>query len=213
MNLDLRRTLEAQGQTQVNKAALTFDYTRSQVDEPLENERFEWTPPEDARDATAALDQPAVAEQAGQPAAMQLVGQAAPNFTLPNLADEQVTLDDLKGEVILLDFWATWCGPCIQAMPHLQEIHDQKADEGLRLFLVNLREDKQRVEQFMNSREFDMPVLMDRRGQVAQQYHVQGIPQTVLIGRDGEVKRVFVGFGPGGEEQLKQAIEQELAAQ
>jgi peroxiredoxin/outer membrane lipoprotein-sorting protein len=208
--LDLKAALQAQGQPDVETAQLTFEYTRSEPDVQLDDERFEWSPPPGATDAAqvAAQAQP----QDGQPSA-ELIGQPAPDFTLENLEGEQVKLSDLKGQVVVLDFWATWCAPCIQAMPHLEKMHHDLADQDFRLFTINLREEDERVRDFMQSRNFDLPVLMDREGETAAKYQVGPIPHKVVIGKDGVVRQVFLGYGPSSEPQLREAVNAALQAE
>ncbi len=135
-----------------------------------------------------------------------MIGQPAPEFTLKDLDGNPVSLKDLRGRVVLLDFWATWCGPCRMAMPHLEAFHKELADQGVKVFGINLRENAATVRKFMDAQKFTMPILLDADGKVAASYRVSGIPHTVIIGKDGQVLKVNVGYAPGVEEQLKQAL-------
>jgi thiol-disulfide isomerase/thioredoxin len=145
-------------------------------------------------------------------AAQGLVGKAAPNFTLKQLGGKDVTLKDLKGQVVVLDFWATWCGPCVKGLPHVDAIYKDKKDKGMKAFAVNMQEDPAEVQKFIAEKKLSLPVLLETKGDVAAKYKVEAIPETVVIGKDGTVKKVFVGIGPDTEQQLHQAVEDALAA-
>lgn len=142
----------------------------------------------------------------------ELEGKPAPDFTLKNLEGQQVSLANQKGNVVVIDFWATWCPPCRASLPHLQEVSDNKeySDEGLKVYAVNLREKPETIKTFMKNNKLSFPVLLDD-GTVADKYGVEGIPTTAIVGRDGKVTNVFVGYGPGSAEKLEQAIEKALA--
>lgn len=141
-----------------------------------------------------------------------LVGQPAPQFTTVNLNDEPVELAKHLGkEVVLLDFWATWCGPCVEAMPEVTAVAKKFADRGVVFYAVNVAEDPETVKEFLKANELDPPVALDADGAITQQYRADGIPQTVLIGKDGKVQVVHVGFGPNLADVLSEQIEALLA--
>jgi thiol-disulfide isomerase/thioredoxin len=141
-----------------------------------------------------------------------LVGQPAPPFKTVDLNEEPIDLAALLGKkVVLLDFWATWCGPCIQAMPQIDEVAKKFADRGLVFYAVNVAEDAETVKEFFKTSGLEPPVAMDLDGNIAQLYQATGIPQTVLIGKDGKVQVVHVGFADGLGEVLSQQIEDLLA--
>lgn len=144
------------------------------------------------------------ARSGGSPAEA-LVGQAAPAFTLNTPSGESVSLESLKGSVVVLDFWATWCGPCVAALPKVDKLAKEHSD--VKFFAVNIREPVEKVSKFMADKNLSLPVLMDSTAQAAKDYKAQAIPQTVVIGKDGVVKAVFVGFNPEtGEKALADAI-------
>jgi len=132
-----------------------------------------------------------------------LKGKPAPDFSLQTLDGKTVTLSEQRGSVVLLDFWATWCGPCVAALPHVQQISADKdlAERGLKVWAVNAREKNEQVEKFIKQNNYTFTVPMDADGKVLQQYLVRGIPTQVIVGRDGTIKDVFIGFG--GEESAK----------
>jgi peroxiredoxin len=137
----------------------------------------------------------------------KLVGQSAPAFTLENLEGQRISpLEDFKGNVIVLDFWASWCPPCREGLPHLDKLYQEKREQGVAVFAVNVRETDEQAKAFMSQQNLSVPVLLDTKGEVSGQYLVSGIPQTVVIGRDGKVSQVLVGFGAGSAEKLAEAV-------
>lgn len=205
---DMKPYFEKQGVPDVKAGEITIDYTAAApTAEAPAADQFAWTPPEGAREATA--DAPADAQGGDQPA-MQLVGKPAPDFTLENLKGEKITLSALKGNVVVLDFWATWCGPCVASMPNLQTIAKETEADGVKVFAVNQQEDKATVEEFMKTHQFTLVALLDPEGKSGEAYKAQAIPQTVIIGKDGVVKKVLIGAGPDTEQQIRDAIAESL---
>jgi peroxiredoxin len=138
-----------------------------------------------------------------------LVGKPAPDFTLDLKDGGSFHLAESKGkEIVVLDFWATWCGPCLQAMPQVERAVAEFKAKNVRLVAVNLQETAEQVTALLDRIKLHVPVALDRDGIVADKYKAVAIPQTVIIGRDGNVARLFVGGGPRFEEQLKQALKE-----
>ena len=125
----------------------------------------------------------------------ELEGQPATDFTLEALSDAKpVRLSELKGRVVVLDFWATWCGPCRRWLPIVEQANRDYAKKGLSVFAVNEREDDSKVKAYLDQQKLDLPVLMDRSGNVGSIYRASSIPLTVVVGRDGNVLRILVGL-------------------
>jgi thiol-disulfide isomerase/thioredoxin len=137
-------------------------------------------------------------------------GTPAPNFELESMDGKTVRLSDLKGKPVFLDFWATWCGPCRRALPHTQDFSKKYADKA-HILAINLREDKEKVQAFMEQNKYTFRVLMDRSGETADAYRVRGIPTFVVIDAEGKVALVKVGYGPGVEEELENALKKAIA--
>ena len=123
-----------------------------------------------------------------------LKGETAPDFSIALLDGGQLTLSERRGEIVILDFWATWCGPCRVAMPVLSEVSKEFADQGVELYGVNLMEDAERIQTYLDGQGLKINVALDSDGAVGHQYKADGIPQTVVIGRDGTVRIVHVGL-------------------
>jgi peroxiredoxin len=136
-----------------------------------------------------------------------LVGKPAPDFELDLVGGKKFHLADSKGkEVVVLDFWATWCGPCLQAMPQVERAAGEFKDKGVRLVAVNLQETAEQVTALLERQKLHVTVALDRDGTVADKYKAVAIPQTVIVNRDGTVARLFVGGGGHLEQTLKDAL-------
>jgi cytochrome c biogenesis protein CcmG/thiol:disulfide interchange protein DsbE len=121
------------------------------------------------------------------------VGKRAPDFQLNTLDGPDITLSQLKGQPVLVNFWATWCGPCRYEMPFLQQVYEKWPADELVVLTVNVGEGAADVSQFMQSQGFSFTVLLDSQTAVAQKYNIQGIPTTVFIDSDGVIRQIKIG--------------------
>lgn len=140
---------------------------------------------------------------------------AAPDFSVNTLDGKQVKLGDLRGKVVVLDFWATWCPPCRKSLPHLQKLSQDKdlAAKGVTVIAMNVDEEKQTVEKFMKDNGYTFTVGMDAGGAVAKKFKVEGIPSTFIIDAGGKVTAGIVGYGgESTDKEIKDAIAKALAA-
>lgn len=137
-----------------------------------------------------------------------LVGQPAPDFKLDHLDGDEFQLVRHRGEIIVLDFWATWCGPCLQTMPLVDQVVQEFPDQKVRLLAVNMEEQPAEIKSTLERHQLDVPVILDRDGVAAARYAVTSIPQTVVIDREGNVVRLFIGGGPKLVEPLRQALQE-----
>lgn len=140
-----------------------------------------------------------------------LIGKPAPDFKLDLMGGKPFRLSEHKGEVVVLDFWATWCGPCLQAMPQVERATDEFKDQGVRLIAVNLQESPEEIAAMLERHKLRPTVALDRDGVVADRYAAAAIPQTVIIDKQGNIARLFVGGGPKFGDQLRTAIADVLA--
>jgi peroxiredoxin/outer membrane lipoprotein-sorting protein len=198
--VDMKATIVASGQPDVRKALMTLDYTSVKPDAKLEDKQFAWVAPDGSKDIAAA--------DAEDGDAVALVGKEAPDFTLNDLAAKAVSMKDQKGSVVVLDFWATWCGPCRASLPGLNKIYKELQGKGMKAYAVDIQESKEKIAPVKAQLIPDIPVLLDDKSEVAKKYGVTGIPQTVVIGKDGKVKKVFIGSG--NEAKIRQAVESAL---
>ncbi len=141
-----------------------------------------------------------------------LVGQAAFPFKTPMLDGPDYDLAAHKGKIVVLDFWATWCGPCMQTAPLFEEVMSGFAGRDVELIGVNLEEDPKQIKSMLERHKLKFKVALDRDGGIAARYAVTAIPQTVVIDRDGKIVRLFVGGGKKTAEALQKTIEELLAA-
>jgi hypothetical protein len=172
--------------------------------------------PEIAEDAFAFRPQDDMkkVERFEPPSAKQLIGKPAPHFKLKTPGGETVKLSEHKGEdVVVLDFWATWCGPCIRGLPIVQSVVNEFSEKNVAFYAVNIEESAAQVRQFEKKHEMDLPVLLDSDRRVANAYYAFAIPQTVLIGEDGVVQAVHTGIRPDTEATLRRELKKLLAGE
>ena len=133
------------------------------------------------------------------------VGEPAPDFQLENLAGQSISISDLQGKPVLLNFWATWCPPCRAEMPYLQQIYEEWSDKGLVLLAIDIGEGPSQIKEFLETNNLSLPVLLDSDKSVAQRYNITGIPATFFIDKDGTIQVKIIGAFPN-----KTAIEKNL---
>ncbi len=134
-------------------------------------------------------------------AASSLEGQVAPDFVLKSATGENLRLSEYRGDVVLINFWATWCGPCRQEMPLLDDLYGRYQRVGFNLLGVNIDEDSRRAMQMVQELGVNFPVLFDENKEVSKLYEVEAMPVTILVDREGIVRHVHHGYKPGYEEK------------
>ncbi len=125
--------------------------------------------------------------------------QPVPDFTLKSMAGENLRLEELRGQVVLINFWASWCGPCRQEMPILQKIHQRYESLGFTVLGVNVDEVPEKAQRIADRISIDFPLLLDTDQSVSKAYDVNAMPYTVLVDRDGQARFVHRGYKPGDE--------------
>jgi len=121
------------------------------------------------------------------------VGRAAPDFVLNDLDGARVQLSEYRGQWVLLNFWATWCGPCRQETPDLQRLQDRQAD-SLVVLGVNMQESRDTAADFASEFSLSYPMVLDRSGEVATEYRVgRGLPVSMLVDPSGVIRETHIG--------------------
>ena len=137
--------------------------------------------------------------------ATQLLGSEAPDFVLKSLAGKNLRLSEYRGEVVMLSFWATWCGDCRAQLAELGAMRDRYQDAGVELLAVSLDQSARQASEVTAGATY--PVLHDAGGEVGRLYDVTKMPVMVLIDRGGVVREVFEGFRRGNEEQYLEHVQ------
>lgn len=173
-------------------------FKTARIGEPVQDTLFVFNPPPGAREIRPD-------EIYGDPGS-DLANAEAIDFTLESIEGNQVNLESLRGKIVLVNFWATWCGPCRIEMPVLEKIYREFSDHGLVILAVNVAETTEDVEAYLAENDYTYTILLDADGSVASQYGASGIPTSVIIDREGRITRRFVGAYP--EDMFRLALEE-----
>ena len=186
------------------KVLIEATFAKWEVNPELPPEAFEFSAPEGAQKVDSFW------KEEPHP----LLGKPAPTFKLDLLGGGEVDLESHLGKhVVILDFWATWCGPCERALPILVEVSEAYKDKGVVFYAVNIEEEPARIRRFMAKNELTCNVALDGEGRVSELYGVGPIPQSVIIGKDGTVQAVHVGLLPALKSTLEGELETLLAGE
>ena len=134
------------------------------------------------------------------------VSGPAPNFTLQMLGGGQMSLAEHKGNVVMVNFWATWCAPCRQEMPHLEALHQRYSPLGFTLLGVNVEDDPAGAQAWLEETPVSFPILFDPENCVSELYDVIAMPSTVMIDRQGNMRHLHHGYKPGYENEYQNQI-------
>jgi peroxiredoxin len=205
VSLDLAKQMEDAG-PQMKGAKISFVVTLSDwnVSPKFTPADFTFSPPTGAKKVDELIE----SREPPHP----LLGRPAPSFVTTDVNGHAIDLKKYIGKnVVMLDFWATWCGPCVEAMPDVEEVAKEYAKKGLVFYAVNAGEEVGAVKQFLQESKLNPPVAMDLKKEIGPMYAVRGIPQTVLIGKDGKVQVVHVGYNSRLPKLLAREIDELLA--
>jgi peroxiredoxin len=135
-----------------------------------------------------------------------LAGTPAPAFTLASRSGQDVSLAQYKGNVVMINFWASWCGPCRQEMPLLEGIYKKYNKMGFTMLGVNVEPDSNAANDWLKATPVSFPILYDRDSKVSKLYDVAGMPSTVIIDRNGKLRVLHRGYKPGDENEYLDSI-------
>lgn len=138
--------------------------------------------------------------------AAAVTDQPAPDFALPDGTGNTVALSDFEGQVVLVNFWASWCWPCREEMPLLDQLAERYGPLGFTMLGINVEEDAALANQFLQGTPVNFPILYDSENSVSQLYDVIAMPTTVLIDRQGTVRFIHHGYEPGYENDYQDQI-------
>jgi cytochrome c biogenesis protein CcdA/peroxiredoxin len=145
----------------------------------------------------------------GSPSVGISIGNLAPDFESVTDTGQPLRLSDYRGQVVLLNFWATWCGPCRVEMPEFEAVYNQHKDQGLAIVAVNNQETAARVQEFRSELDLSFPLVMDERADIQIRYNIFSYPSTFVLGRDGTI--IARHFGPLTAEQIDEMVAEALA--
>jgi len=138
------------------------------------------------------------------------LAEPAKQFELSGINGTTVSLEALRGKVVYLDFWASWCGPCRASFPWMDEMQSKYAEQGLTVLAINLDDKQQNAEEFLEDYPVDFLLAFDPKGTTPKEYGVMGMPTSFLIDRNGEITQQHVGFNSSNKKELEQAIAAQL---
>jgi peroxiredoxin len=121
------------------------------------------------------------------------LGETAPDFEFENDEGHTASLSDFRGEVVLVNFWATWCGPCTIEMPFIQQVYDERSGKGVVVMLINLGDSASTVTSFLDQHDLSLPVLLNPNQELVGSYNIEYIPTTFFLDEDGVIQHIEVG--------------------
>lgn len=134
------------------------------------------------------------------------IGAQSPDFTLKSLDGQTVSLGSFRGKVVLLNFWATWCGPCVAEMPIIEEIYKDISQEQVAILAINQGEFEDQVKGYTDIYHLHFPILLDGNGKVGDLFRVQALPTTFFLDRKGVIREIHIG-GPMSKDYVKAQIQ------
>lgn len=141
-------------------------------------------------------------------AASKKIDGPAPDFVLKTDSGENLRLEEQRGDVILLNFWASWCGPCRQEMPILEELHQRYERAGFKVLGINVEQDLEAAKRYLSKVDVSFPILYDPTSIAGEAYNVDAMPTTIMIDRDGNMRYLHRGFKPGYEDNYRAEIKE-----
>jgi cytochrome c biogenesis protein CcmG, thiol:disulfide interchange protein DsbE len=144
----------------------------------------------------------------GQETELVKIGKPAPDFTLVDRQGKTWTLSELKGQVVFLNFWATWCAPCREEMPDMQKLYEKMPKDKFKMLAILNNDDPTLADKFAEKLGLTMPILDDQANTVGMKYGLTGVPETFIINKKGQVVRKYIGSEPWSSQGFKQMFKQ-----
>ncbi|HJN07762.1 MAG TPA: DUF2092 domain-containing protein [Pirellulaceae bacterium] len=185
----------------------TILYQNWSLNPKIDDKAFTFKPAANVKKVNSLFE--GIAESmGGQEAISPLVGKPTPDIASTMLDGSPFNLQERYAEnILMVDFWATWCGPCVKELPILMKVAEQYADRGVALYAINQGEDVETIQRFLDQQKWKLNVVLDQKGAVGSAYAVEGIPQLVIIDKAGTVQSVHVGYSPGIEKTLRSELD------
>lgn len=142
------------------------------------------------------------------PAMAVTIQDDAPDFTLKSLEGSNLRLEEYRGQVVLINFWASWCGPCRQEMPLLDRLHQRYVDTGFAVLGINVEGEEAPARELIDRIPVTFPVLIDEGQLVSELYKLEAMPSTVVVDRDGVVRYIHRGYKPGDEAKYVEVVKE-----
>lgn len=132
--------------------------------------------------------------------------ELAPDFMLKSKESGNIRLSEQRGNIVLVNFWASWCGPCREELPKMEELYQKYKGLGFEILSVNVDEVASKADLLLDNIEVSFPVLYDTSGEVSKLYDVNAMPTTVIIDRDGNQRLIHLGYRAGDEKKYEKAL-------
>jgi len=142
------------------------------------------------------------------PASAKTISGNAPDFTLKSRSGKNLRLSDYRGQVLLVNFWASWCGPCRQEMPLLENLYKRYKKLGFTILGVNVDTDSTKANHYLRDMSVTFPIVYDNSNKVSKAYSVNAMPTTVIVDRNGKMRFLHQGYKPGYEGDYKKEVVQ-----
>lgn len=136
----------------------------------------------------------------------ETINGKAPDFTLKSRSGENIKLSELRGKVVFINFWASWCGPCRQEMPVLDQLYQRYRDLDFTVLGVNVEENPDAARSLLKDVPVTFPILFDSSNSVTKLYQVKGMPSSILVDRDGNMRHVYMGYQRGYEQEYQNQV-------
>ncbi len=139
------------------------------------------------------------------------IGQSIPDCqALSEVGSQSFNISAFRGKVVLVDFWATWCPPCAQSMPFLNNLRNELKDQGFEIVAINVDEDVEQTKRFLEVHRVDYPILMDPKGQCPAAFDVQAMPSSYFVDKTGKVRAVHQGYRDSDQAEIRRQVLQLL---